>query len=492
MLGATLAAAAVAAAQQPPSRNEAVGRVNATSIMPSFPLANSAEGGLEFPALGFGSGAYGSDPACAVRPGCMGIGNGCGACAYESMLAWLQLGGRRLDLAYSYDNDAEVARAIRDSGVPRSELFILSKVHLGREDALVQMEKILRDLQTDHVDALLIHWPTRGGSGLDPLCYGDFVDPTACRISTWRALLDIFQRGQARSIGVSNFYPEELQEIIDAGLPLPSINQCPFHLYRSSSQDEAREFCGRHQIHFNGYSPYGVPDLYTFPPGPGPPMAPSTLEDPRPAAVASRLGGGVTPAQVLLAWQLRVGVSLNPRSTSAQHMADGLEALALAPALTDEELVTLGSAPQVWCSLMPSNYQCAPDRIQNVGSSSAAAAAAIATKTRGHWKPSPKCQGQVDKYCSKCYGALKARPCDGPMVARHSSNLQHDPDSWRCYSPSTLIPDHQSYSHGSCYCTEDRPIRAILKACGDQDPEPPPPPPPPPLRPGEAPCPGCV
>ena len=178
--------------------------VRAAAVMPSFPLANSAVAGLEFPALGFGSGAYGSNPTCSARPGCMGVGNGCGACAYESMLTWLQMGGRRLDLAYSYDNDLEVARAIRDSGVPRSELFILSKVHLGYEDALAQMEEILRDLETDHVDALLIHWPTRGGSGLDPLCYaGDSVDPAVCRISTWRALLEIFQRGQARSIGVS-------------------------------------------------------------------------------------------------------------------------------------------------------------------------------------------------------------------------------------------------------------------------------------------------
>ena len=212
-------------------------------------------------------------------------------------------------------------------------------------------------------------------------------------------------------------------------------------------------------------------------------MAPTTLDDPRPAAIASRLGGGVTPAQVLLAWQLRIEVSLNPRSISRQHMADGLEALALAPALTGEEIVTLGSAPQIWCSVVPGNYQCAPDP--------------VATNTRGHWQPSPKCQGQADKYCSKCYGALKKRPCDGPMVARHSSNLQHEPDSWRCYSPSTLT-NNQSFSHGSCYCTEDEPIRAILKACGDPDPEPPPPPPPPPppapppLRPGEAPCPGCV
>ena len=73
-----------------------------------------------------------------------------------------------------------------------------------------------------------------------------------------------------------------LQEFIDEGLPLPSVNQLPFHLYRSSSQDVVREFCEANQIHVNGYSPLGVPDFFRFPPGPGEPMSPTTLDDPRP------------------------------------------------------------------------------------------------------------------------------------------------------------------------------------------------------------------
>ena len=175
--------------------------------MPHYPLFNAAEPGTTFPAIGFGSGAYGSDPQCEARPGCMSIASGCGDCAYASMLTWLRSGGRRLDLAHGYNNDAAVARAIADSGVPRSELFILSKISLGHADALLQISNILRDLETDYVDALLIHWPTRGGTGLDPLCNPP-VDERACRISTWRAMLEIFHRGSARSIGVSNYYPE--------------------------------------------------------------------------------------------------------------------------------------------------------------------------------------------------------------------------------------------------------------------------------------------
>jgi diketogulonate reductase-like aldo/keto reductase len=175
--------------------------------MPHYPLFNAAEPGTTFPAIGFGSGAYGSDPECEARPGCMSIASGCGDCAYASMLTWLRSGGRRLDLAHGYNNDAAVARAIADSGVPRSELFILSKISLGHADALLQISNILRDLETDYVDALLIHWPRRGGTGLDPLCNPP-VDERACRISTWRAMLEIFHRGSARSIGVSNYYPE--------------------------------------------------------------------------------------------------------------------------------------------------------------------------------------------------------------------------------------------------------------------------------------------
>ena len=199
MLGLAAAAAGTALAAAP------------AHTMPSFPLFNAAEPGMTFPAIGFGTGAYGSDRECAARPGCMNIAAGCGDCAYESMVTWLRSGGRRLDLAHSYGNDVVVGRAIRDSGVPRSEVFILSKVSLGHVDALVQMETILRDLETDHVDVLLIHWwSTRGGTGLDPLCNPP-VDERACRLSTWRALLQLHELGLAKSIGVSNWYPEHLQ-----------------------------------------------------------------------------------------------------------------------------------------------------------------------------------------------------------------------------------------------------------------------------------------
>ena len=66
-------------------------------------------------------------------------------------------------------------------------------------------------------------------------------------------------------------------------------------------------------------------------------------------------------AQVMLAWQIRIGVSINPRSVSAQHMQDALRALAAVDLLTEEDLLLLGTAPQIWCSVVPSNYQCAPD-----------------------------------------------------------------------------------------------------------------------------------
>jgi sialidase-1 len=122
-----------------------------------------------------------------------------------------------------------------------------------------------------------------------------------------------------------------------------------------------------------------------------------------------------------------------------------------------------------------------------LGAATAAAGSAPA------WQPSPKCQAQADKSCAKCYSALKNAPrnCDGPMVARRSGAIRKG-DEWRCYSPSTLTPDHRNYSKGSCYCTEDPEIRQLLKTCGDPDPSPAPPTPPPPLKPGEAPCEGCV
>ena len=158
------------------------------------------------------------------------------------------------------------ADAIARSGVDRSELFILEKTGPGGSAAGVQRHHGAVELRywttcaRTYVDLLLIHWPTQDipqsdGQVLPPLelCY----DERLCRLSTWQAMLDIFDSGRAKAVGVSNWNITHLQEVKDAGLRLPAVNQCPFNLYRSSSQQQLRDFCRANNITFWGYSPLG-------------------------------------------------------------------------------------------------------------------------------------------------------------------------------------------------------------------------------------------
>lgn len=163
----------------------------------------------------------------------------------------ITIGGRRIDNADTYHNQLPVGVATKWSGVPREQLFVTSKVGsplpMGHNDTLAQFAGIQAAGGWAHVDLLLIHWFSCAGTPVgpgtcpqststDPPC--QFGRPTynerECRLQTWRALLAIFASGGARAVGVSNFNSTHLQEIADAGLPLPAVNQIPFNIYVSA------------------------------------------------------------------------------------------------------------------------------------------------------------------------------------------------------------------------------------------------------------------
>jgi len=260
------------------------------------------------------------------------------------------LGGRRLDCANSYGNTKSVGRAILTSGIPRSQIFITEKigpppsVALGYNDTLIQVAQILRDLQTDYIDLVLIHEPVGSiNQSSDPSCrhgsprYSD----KDCRLSTWRALLSLFNAGVLRSIGVSNYNITHLQEIVDAGLPLPAVNQCPFNYYHSSTQQALRDYCAAHNILFHGYSALGAPDEFVYNTA-GTGMAYIQLEDPNVIKIAEN--HQVSPAQVLIQWQYSLGMPINVRSQNLGHMTENLNSYSFK--LTDDEIKTLNSGPQ--------------------------------------------------------------------------------------------------------------------------------------------------
>jgi alcohol dehydrogenase (NADP+) len=347
----------------------AVSAASAAAVSsPTFPLKNAAVPGTNMPWLGLGTGAYSDNAAVGYGgyPECWSTSAGCGGFAQTAVSTWLSVGGRRIDSANSYQNQDDVgtalATAITNGVVARDELFILSKVGpsnpLGYNDTLAQFEGIKAALQTTYVDALLMHWPWDSKSqgnvtnnqttSTDPLCNhaNATYDEAGCRISTWRALVDIFNAGGARSIGVSNFNVSHLEEIKASGLPMPALTQNPFHLYRSATQMDIINYCLRNDIVFLGYSPFGVPDYKLYPTNTTLPVA-NQLN--HPAVLAAAAAHGATPAQVLLAWSMQLGIPANPRSMNKQHMIDNLGALD-AVTLTQAEMHALLAVPQDMCS----------------------------------------------------------------------------------------------------------------------------------------------
>jgi diketogulonate reductase-like aldo/keto reductase len=238
---------------------------------PSFPLKNAAVSGLAYPAVGLGTGGYGLDPLRKYPQCWIEAIPGCGEKATAAVTSFLKIGGRRIDSADSYANQKAIGKGIKESGVPREQVFITSKVGpsqaLGYNDTLDQMQSIKAQLGVQYVDMLLIHWPIQNDASApqstDPSCQNGTpsYDARTCRLNTWRAMLEIFKNGDAKGVGVANYNVTHLQEIKDAGMMMPSVNQCPFNIHRSTSQQETIDFCNKEGILFNSYSSLGIPDL---------------------------------------------------------------------------------------------------------------------------------------------------------------------------------------------------------------------------------------
>jgi 2,5-diketo-D-gluconate reductase A len=221
----------------------------------------------------------------------------------ERAIRWaLELGYRHIDTAQAYGNEASVGRALRDSGVPRDEVFITTKFYPGSKDPVAEAEKSLRKLGVDQVDLYLVHWPQRG-----PLW-------------AWPGMERAQQRGLARSVGVSNFSAAELDEVVALGGAVPAVNQIQFSAveYRRGLV----EACRRHGIVPEAYSPLGT----------GRHLANRQVTE-----IAARAGR--TPAQVLLRWCLQHGVPIIPKSTHRERIAENSSVFDFT--LSDQDMAAL-------------------------------------------------------------------------------------------------------------------------------------------------------
>ncbi len=160
----------------------------------------------------------------------------------------LQLGYRHVDTAAYYGNEAGVGEGIRRSGVPREDVFVTTKVwntHRAYGQVLASCDESLRKLQLDYIDLLLIHWPANA------LSYGDRA-PDLNR-DMWRAFEDLYADGKVRAIGVSNFLPHHLQQILDTARVVPMVDQIEIH--PGWLQKETVDFCQGQNILVEAWSP---------------------------------------------------------------------------------------------------------------------------------------------------------------------------------------------------------------------------------------------
>lgn len=211
----------------------------------------------------------------------------------------LEIGYRHIDTAQAYGNEESVGQAIRESGVPREEIFVTTKFYPGRKDPVAEMEKSLRRIGVDFVDLYLVHWPQRG--------------PTWA----WPGMEKAHELGYTRSIGVSNFDVGELRSVLDVASRPPVVNQIqisPFEYRRALIAA-----CRDHRVAVDAYSPLGT----------GRHLSDTTVN-----RVAERVGR--TPAQVLLRWCIQRELIVIPKSTHRNRIAENAQVFDFS--LSDQEM----------------------------------------------------------------------------------------------------------------------------------------------------------
>ena len=229
----------------------------------------------------------------------------------DTIVEAIGLGYRLLDSAFNYENEGAVGAAARRSSVARDELLVTSKLpgrHHRYDDAITTVEESVLRTGLDYLDIYLIHWP-------NPL-EDHYVE-------AWRALIECRDRGLIRYIGVSNFLPEHLERLRAETGELPALNQIELHPYFPQTAQLAYHVANG--IITESWSPLG--------------RGTDLLANPVIAAVAAE--HGVTPAQVVLAWHVRVGAVPIPKSKSIERQRENLDVFDVA--LTDENMERIGS-----------------------------------------------------------------------------------------------------------------------------------------------------
>ncbi len=206
----------------------------------------------------------------------------------------LEAGYRHIDTAAAYQNEREVGRALEKSGLPRDQVFVTTKLwnsEQGYDSTLSAFDKSMGRLGLDYLDLYLIHWPLPAK--------GAFVD-------TFKAFAHLREQGRIRSIGVSNFEPEHLRELVDATGIVPAVNQIELHPLLQ--QEELREVHAQMGIATEAWSPLGQGSLLS-----------------NDTVVSAAEAHGKTPAQVLIRWHMQLGNIVIPKSVTPERIVSNFD-----------------------------------------------------------------------------------------------------------------------------------------------------------------------
>lgn len=247
--------------------------------------------GVEMPVLGLG--VYQSPP---------------GRTTQDAVKFALKHGYRHIDTARIYNNEADVGKALRDSGIPRDQVFITTKLwnaDQGYESTLRACDESLRRLDLRHLDLYLIHFPM-----------------PEVRNETWKAMTTLLKQGKTRAVGVSNFTIRHLEELLDTTDVTPAVNQVEFNPFLY--QKELLNYCRQNSIQLEAYSPLTRGEK---------------LAHPKIKTLTSKYSK--TPAQVLIRWSLQNGNVVIPKSVKEERIREN--SLVFDFNITGEDMAVLDS-----------------------------------------------------------------------------------------------------------------------------------------------------